>query len=152
MKLNSFVRISIGLVLIAGVGGLQPNWLQAASAKQSKVKPESAPKIQIDEIPSADGGGPEKFETIAGSVSGVKLDDCKVVVYAFANAWYVQPFEYAPDTKIRATGKWRTEVHLGSQYAALLVRSAYRPLAYLQVLPNTGGDVLAVTVVAGRRK
>jgi len=149
MKVH-FVHVAVGLVLLLAFGSFQPNWGQAASAEQSKVR--SEPRIQIVEVPSADAGGPDRFETIAGSVSGVKVDECKVVVYAFGNAWYVQPFESAPYTKISTVGKWRTDVHLGSAYAALLVRSWFRPPAFVQELPQIGGDVLAVDKVDGRRK
>lgn len=107
------------------------------------------PKIQITEIPSK-GAGPDILETIAGTVSGVKGTESKVVVFAHADTWYVQPYINASDTSISEDGTWRTDTHRGDRYAALLVKSSYKPPTTTGRLPAVGGQVLAVVTVEGK--
>lgn len=101
------------------------------------------PSIEITEVPSK-GAGPESIETIAGTVSGVKISECKVVVFARTNTWYVQPYIDSADTSINADNTWRTDTHLGSQYAALLVKKSYKPPTTTATLPEVGAGVLAI--------
>ena len=101
------------------------------------------PSIQITEVPSK-GAGPDALETIAGKVSGVKVKDCKVVIYARTNTWYVQPYIDSSDTAINDDGTWRNDTHLGSQYAALLVKASYKPSTTTGKLPAIGGPILAI--------
>jgi hypothetical protein len=96
--------------------------------------------------PAPRGGGEGDVGPIAGRASGPDLADCKVVLYAWdGNKWWVQPFVDHPDTKIGDDGTWEAEIHLGRRYAALLVRSSYRPAATLAALPEIGGDILAIS-------
>ena len=130
-----------------------------ASSSQSRAtsppdRPTEAPVstksgIQITEAPSK-GAGPDKVETIAGTVSGVNMAKCKVVVFARTNVWYVQPYIDSSDTSINEDGTWRTDTHLGSQYAALLVKKAYNPPSKTGKLPDVGGQVLAVAIVTAK--
>jgi hypothetical protein len=90
---------------------------------------------------------------IAGKVSGVKPEDLRredfrVVVYAKADHWYVQPFASVPTTGINDNGTWENDTHLGNRYAALLVKPSYQPPQIADVLPNIGGDVVATTNMA----
>ena len=103
------------------------------------------PSIQITEIPSK-GAGKDALETIAGRVSGVKGIDCKVVVFAHTNTWYIQPYIDSSDISINEEGTWRTDTHLGNRYAALLVKSSYKPPTTTGKLPAVGGEVLAVAI------
>lgn len=108
------------------------------------------PAIDITRIPPP-GGGPDRMETIAGSVSGVNFKECgcKIVIYALGDVWYVQPFVAAPFTEIKEDGWFETKTHLGSSYAVLLVKASYRPPPATDTLPSVGGDVLKlVTAVA----
>jgi hypothetical protein len=49
-------------------------------------------------------------------------------------------------------GVWRNEAQLGTDYAALLVDSSYRPAAVLDELPKRGAGVEAVTASRGPGK
>jgi hypothetical protein len=102
-----------------------------------------APSIQITVVPSK-GAGPDALETVAGTVSGVNVKECKVVIFARTNTWYVQPYIDSPDTMISDDGTWHNDTHLGSEYAALLVKGSYKPPSTTGRLPATGGLILAV--------
>lgn len=111
-----------------------------------------APRIAFTTIPPYDPvGGPEKTASIAGTVTEMgDCSDCRIVVFAHTDMWYVQPFVSSPFTTIEG-GHWQTITHLGADYAALLVHAAYRPPATTDALPGAGKDVLATASVAGRR-
>ena len=115
----------------------------SSPAKSPEKTNATGPSIQITEVPSK-GAGPDALETIAGKVSGVKVKDCKVVIFARTNTWYVQPYIDSPDTAINDDGTWRNDTHLGSQYAALLVKSSYKPSTTTGKLPEIGGLILAI--------
>jgi hypothetical protein len=108
--------------------------------------------ITITEVPAYDAkGGPERVDSIRGTVTGIQdCKDCRVVLFAFTNAWWVQPVADSPYTSI-SEGKWDSETHLGSTYAAILVRSSYKAPATLSRLPAVGGDILAVDRKPGKR-
>jgi hypothetical protein len=111
------------------------------------------PRVEITDVPPA-GEGPTRRMRIAGTVSGVDLEacgDCRIVLYAETDVYYVQPFANAPFTTIRANGTWETRTHLGYYYVALLVRASYRPPSKTDTLPEIGGAVLALTRVPARR-
>jgi hypothetical protein len=110
-----------------------------------EVKSSTKPGIQITEVPSK-GAGPDAVENIAGTVSGVNARECKVVVFARTNTWYVQPYIDSSDTSINEDGTWKTDTHLGSQYAALLVKNSYKPPTTTGKLPLVGGAVLAIAI------
>jgi hypothetical protein len=120
---------------------------RAASSKE-KIP---APELTITRIPRYDpAGGPETRDTITGSIRTPVPTDYRVVVYARADAWYIQPTPFAMQP-IGANGKWKTWTHTGSSYAALVVRSTYKPLTRLDVLPQVEGEVLSRTIVDGRK-
>jgi hypothetical protein len=50
---------------------------------------------------------------------------------------------------IESDGRWKASVHLGIQYAALLVDSTYNPPEQTESLPIVGNGVVAVAVVNG---
>jgi hypothetical protein len=106
------------------------------------------PSIEITRVPIADAGGPEKMEFIEGRVSNSEPGQ-KVVVYAHSGIWWVQPFANEPLTNIQADRTWKNATHLGSEYAALLVKRGYLPDARLRTLPSAGGAVVAVAVKSG---
>jgi hypothetical protein len=117
---------------------------------QAKLVPKLS--ITITEPAHAGKGGPDQTEPISGEVRGVDYGTHKVVIYTFAGGtWWVQPTVAEPLTDIDQSGKWQTITHLGSTYAALLVRPSYRPPATTNSVPKVGPDVLAVTLVAGRK-
>jgi hypothetical protein len=86
--------------------------------------------------------------TIGGRVSGINLKECKdcaVVIFSRTDKWYVQPTVASPYTMISEDLSWETDIHLGYEYAALLVKPSYRPPPTTAALPKVGGDVLALT-------
>lgn len=125
--------------------------LALAVLGQSKntVKRNPKPSIAIINVPSK-GAGPDRMEPIAGTVDGVNAKDCRVVVFARTNTWYVQPHAASPYTTIGNDGKWETDTHLGDEYAALLVKSSQKPPATTDTLPEVGGDVLAIAKVPAK--
>jgi signal transduction histidine kinase len=88
---------------------------------------------------------------IEGRVTGARPGQ-QIVLFARSGAWYVQPFTDQPFTKIQQDSTWRNSTHLGTEYAALLVEPEYRPPAATDVLPNKGGDVIAVAVAPGETR
>lgn len=109
------------------------------------------PELAITRIPRYDpAGGPDTRDTIAGTVRTPLASDYRVVVYARADAWYIQPTPFAMQP-IGGDNKWQTWTHTGSSYAALVVRNTYKPLTRLDVLPQVDADVLARAIVDGRK-
>ena len=69
----------------------------------------------------------------------------RVVIYSHTDKWYVQPYVAAPKTTINSDGTWRVQIHLGAEYAALIVKPAYDPPATSIGLPSPdGNNILAV--------
>jgi hypothetical protein len=52
-------------------------------------------------------------------------------------------------TNIEANGKWKASVHLGVQYAALLLDQTYNPPEQTETLPGKGNGVVASALVNG---
>jgi hypothetical protein len=61
----------------------------------------------------------------------------------------VQPLIEQPFTALRPNFRWTNATHLGSHYAALLVREGFKPEASLDSLPRPDANVLAIAVVPG---
>lgn len=106
------------------------------------------PTIEITEVPPASMGGPDSLARMSGRVVGATTKQ-RIVLYARSGIWYVQPFRNKPYTLIGADQTWTATIHLGAEYAALLVNDDYLPPAKLDALPAVGHHVLAVTRVAG---
>lgn len=122
-----------------------------AGASLSKEKA-PALELSITRIPRYQAeGGPDTRDTISGMVRGHAAADYRVLVYARADAWYIQPtpFSLLP---IENDGTWQTWTHTGSNYAALVVRKDYKPMTRLDVLPQLDTDVLARQIVEGRKQ
>ncbi|HWS99440.1 MAG TPA: hypothetical protein VN256_04135 [Pyrinomonadaceae bacterium] len=121
----------------------------SATAGDSGGGNANAPRIRITLVPPA-GGGPDSTERIGGTVSGVKARDCKVILFTRTNRWYVQPWEDSPYTEIREDGSWENDTHLGSEYAALLVKASYKLTDLKGTLPVVSGPVLAMDRVPAK--
>jgi hypothetical protein len=102
----------------------------------------------ITKIPPAGEGGPQRMVPIAGRVEGAQPGQV-VVLFAKSNIWYVQPFRNEPKTMIRGDGTWLSSTHVGTEYAALLVRDTYTLPPTLPTLPQVGGDVVSIATVHG---
>ena len=111
-------------------------------------KANSAPSIEFAHIPPAAQGGRESVDTISGRVRNARPNQ-RIVVYAHAGPWWVQPWPDHPFIPINPDSTWSTETHLGFEYAALLVEPDYYPLPMIDVAPIQGGSVALVTIVKG---
>jgi hypothetical protein len=110
-----------------------------------------AVQVAITEIPPYQpAGGSDTHANISGTVSGDFTADNRVVIYARADAWYVQPMPYTT-LEIGADRKWKSWTHTGGAYAALVVSRDFKPFMRLDVLPQVGGEILARTFVEGKR-
>lgn len=110
----------------------------------------SGPSIDFTHIPPAGQGGRERVDWISGRVKNARPNQ-KIVVYAHAGQWWVQPSPDNPFIPIRADSTWSTETHLGFEYAALLVDPDYHPLPTMAMdePPTQGGPVALVAIVKG---
>jgi hypothetical protein len=106
--------------------------------------------IDFTAVPVANAGGPESAGTISGTVASAPRGS-RIVLYAHSGEqWWVQPQSERPFTDFNRDGSWTTPTHLGTEYAALLVKPAFRPGIVRPELPDVGDDVLAVRRVQGR--
>ncbi len=103
----------------------------------------AAPRITFTEIPPAAAGGPVRTATIAGRVEGARPGD-RIVLFAKSHVWYVQPMRHNPFTELDADGRWRSTIHLGTVYAAMVVRDDYRPPDTTASLPELNSRVVAI--------
>jgi hypothetical protein len=111
--------------------------------------PPAAPAIEFTTVPKADAGGPEGLAAFTGRVTGARPDQ-RIVLFARSDqGWWVQPFRSRPFTAIAADGTWANKIHLGQEYAALLVDADYRPPATAEALPGPGAGIVAVARVSG---
>lgn len=109
---------------------------------------ELMPAIQITRAPVASLGGPKAMDDMEGKVSGARAGD-HVVLYAFSEVWWIQPFKRAGLTDIQPDSTWRNSSHLGTDYAALLVEPGYHPALKPGSIAAIGNGVLATAVVKG---
>src|SRR5215203_6097900 len=103
------------------------------------------PSIEISLVPPVAEGGPERLAPIAGRVTGARPGQ-RIVLFAQAGIWWVQPTRDEPFTSIQPDSTWTNSIHLGTEYAALLVEPGYRPPQTMDSLPSEAGDVVAVKV------
>jgi hypothetical protein len=136
-------------------------WLQATGARAALIglgllaaachaaPPGVPPAIEFSDVPHASDGGSEVLGRIAGRVVGARPGQ-RIVLFAKAGVWWVQPFEQQPFTPPQADGTWHSPTHLGTHYAALLVEPGYQPPPTTAMLPQAGGPVVAVAMVEGK--
>ncbi len=85
---------------------------------------DSPPTIVFGRRPKADKGGPDKVDTIEGSVTGAQPAQ-RIVLYARSeDLWWVQPFTEHSFTEI-LDFRWKNKTHLGTGYAARLVEGRH---------------------------
>ena len=111
----------------------------------------NGPSIVFTRIPQADPAGSSRNDIIEGRVSGGSPGQ-KIVLYAKTGKWWVQPLVDQPITELRPNFKWTNATHLGTHYAALLVKDGYRPQRVLDSLPKADDNVLAVEVAPGAER
>lgn len=108
----------------------------------------AGPYLEFVKVPLADEGGPDKLDVIEGRVIG-DHSELQIVLFARSGAWYVQPFADEPFTQIQADSRWRSSIHLGTEYAALLVEPGYQPPPVIDTLPDKGEGVIDVASMKG---
>jgi len=111
-------------------------------------QPPVRPSIEFTRLPPAGEGSPNQLDTIEGRVTGARPGQ-RVVLFARAGWWWVQPLAQRPFTAIQPNSGWKSSTHPGSAYAALLVDPGYRPPSTVDELPETGGLVRAVAMAEG---
>ena len=104
--------------------------------------------ITFSKVPIATSGGPHTSGVIEGEIEGAQTGQ-KIVLYAKAHSWWLQPSVEQPLTDFDSHGHWSSKTHLGMKYAALLVDSGYQPKLIVDNLPTMGDGVRAVAVVDG---
>jgi hypothetical protein len=134
------------------MSGQQPDTVHRTAVVAPSKTPtvEVSISIKITTVPPR-GEGPDKIDLIAGTVTGVNLRECKVVIFAKTNVWWVQPTAAEPYTSIEQGGKWEADIHLGYEYAALLVKTSYKASPTLDALPGASGNVLAIDRVRAKQ-
>ena len=107
-----------------------------------------APAIEFMRVPPAGEGSPDTIYPIQGRVKGAHPGQ-RIVLFARAGTWWVQPLADQPYTPINADSTWKSSTHPGSAYAALLVDTGYAPPTQVNELPHKGGLIRAVAVADG---
>jgi len=124
----------------------------------SSSKP-SAPTVAFSKLAAAYQESPYKTDiiedrdykkdAIEGRVTGARPGQ-RIVLYAKTDGrWGVCRQPGTPFTNIETDGRWKASVHLGIQYAALLVDPTYNPPEQTESLPTVGNGVVALAVVNG---
>ncbi len=109
----------------------------------------SEPVISFSVVPVVNPGSPDSLEPIQGRVLRAK-PNYRLILYSFGgDVWWVQPFTSHPFTEIKSDSTWQNTIHLGEQYAALVVEDSYSFAKKLQKLPAKGAGVLAIATVPG---
>jgi hypothetical protein len=112
-------------------------------------RPNAIPSIAFAKIPAAVVGGTGKVADISGRVTGA-AEGQQIVMYTRSwGLWWVQPFANQPFTKIQNGSTWSGQIHIGPEYAALLVDSSYQPFPRTENLPTVGNGVIAVATTKG---
>jgi hypothetical protein len=118
----------------------------------------SAPTIAFSKVPATDQGSPFRTDTferdyktdiMEGRVTGARPGQ-RIVLYAKTDGrWGVCRQPGTPFTNIESDGRWKASVHLGIQYAALLVDPTYDPPEQTESSPIVGNGVVALAIVNG---
>ena len=104
--------------------------------------------IEFTRVPPNSHGGSDKFDSLEGRVKGARPGQ-RIVLYARSGTWWIQPYAANPFTEIQPDGKWRASIHLGTEYAALLVEPGYVPQTNPKLLPSKGGAIGALAIANG---
>src|SRR5258705_1250591 len=118
----------------------------------------SAPALAFSKVPAAEQEDPYKTDIterdyktdiMEGRATGARPEH-RIVLYAKTDGrWGVCRQSGQPFANIETDGRWKASVHLGIQYAALLVDPTYNPPEQTESLPIVGNGVVALAVVNG---
>ena len=103
--------------------------------------------ITFKKVPAADDYA--KLDTIEGRAAGFRPGQQIVLYTNSEELWWIQPGIERPFTNIQGNGGWKGQVHLGTQYAAMLVDPGYNPPETFELLPPPGHGVAAIAVANG---
>ena len=119
----------------------------------------SAPTVAFSKVPAAYQESPYRSDMVEGRDYKADMSEGRVtgagpgqriVLYAKTDGrWGVCRQAGQPFTNIETDGRWKASVHLGIQYAALLVDQTYDPPEQTESLPVIGNGVAALAVVNG---
>jgi hypothetical protein len=119
----------------------------------------SAPTVAFSKVAAAYQESPYKTDMTEGRDYKTDISEGRatgarpgqrIVLYAKTDGrWGVCRQSGQPSTNIEADGRWKALVHLGLQYAALLVDPTYDPPEQTESLPIVGNGVVALAVVNG---
>jgi len=132
------------LLAIAWMFAVCP-FLNSCHAENARVEP----SIQFTKVPLAGEGGPDKLDRIEGRVTGA-LPGQQIVLFTRSGQWWVQPLADHPFTTIQPDSTWKSSIHFGTEYAALLVDPGFQPSPTLDSLPRPGGGVIVAASTKGR--
>lgn len=133
---------STAILKIAGL-------LLALTACHKTAQPPPVSTISFTQVPQWDLGDQNLEDVIEGTVSGSRPGQNMVVYSKTGGLWWLQPRLNSPFTPILPGGVWRNEVHLATDYAALLVDSTYHPAAVLTDLPKVGRGIETIAASPG---
>jgi hypothetical protein len=118
----------------------------------------SAPTIAFSKVAAAYQESPYKTDIterdyktdiVDGHVTGARPGQ-RIALYAKTDGrWGLCEQSGQPFTNIESDGRWKASVHLGLEYAALLVDPTYDPPQQTESLPIVGNGVVASAVVNG---
>jgi hypothetical protein len=118
----------------------------------------SAPSVAFSKVPAAYQESPYKTDItendyktdlIDGRVTGARPGQ-RIALYAKTDGrWGLCRQSGQPFANIERDGRWKASVHLGLQYAALLVDPTYDPPEQTESVPIVGNGVVALAVVNG---
>jgi hypothetical protein len=129
--------------VLTGCHSSPKNSAQTVAFSKVPAVQESHYKIDIIE------DGDYKRDIIEGRATRARPGQ-RIVLYAKTDGrWGVCRQSGQPFTNIESDGRWKASVHLGIQYAALLVDPTYNPPEQTESLPIVGNGVVALAVVNG---
>src|ERR1700722_18627987 len=119
----------------------------------------SAPTVAFSKFPAAYLESPDKTDIIEnrdyktdmveGRTTGARPGQ-RIVLYGKTDArWAGCRQSGQPLTNIETDGRWKASVHLGIQYAALLVDPTYNPPEQTESSPIIGNGVVALAIANG---
>jgi hypothetical protein len=126
--------------------------LLALTACHKTAQPSLNPTISFTQVPQWDLGDLNQEDVIEGTVSGSQKGQNLVVYSKTGGLWWLQPRLNSPFTPILPGGAWFNEVHLATDYGALLVDSTYHPAPVLSELPKVGRGVETVAASRGQEQ
>jgi hypothetical protein len=106
--------------------------------------------ITFGKVPAANERDYDTLANIEGRAAGFRPGQ-QIVLYSNSEElWWIQPGIYRPFTSIQNNAGWKGQVHLGTQYAAMLVDPGYNPPETFESLPPTGNGIAVIAVVNGQ--